>query len=117
MKFTWMLDIRTWESTVATNPNVIKDNCSYKEIDGTAIITINVHLIFNSFGEIDNVFLPLFRDELKETDMLYADINNKIHRLREEILENENRLEELIKQEADTKADLNSWRDKVSFKY
>ncbi|XP_058032911.1 coiled-coil domain-containing protein 178 isoform X2 [Ahaetulla prasina] len=62
--------------------------------------------------EADETTLNHLRDELKETDMFYADLNNKIHRLREEILENENRLEELIKQEADTKADLNSWRDK-----
>ncbi|XP_034285581.1 coiled-coil domain-containing protein 178 isoform X1 [Pantherophis guttatus] len=62
--------------------------------------------------EADETTLNQLRDELKETDMLYTDINNKIHRLREEILENENRLEELIKQEADIEADLNSWRDK-----
>ncbi|XP_026554925.1 coiled-coil domain-containing protein 178 [Pseudonaja textilis] len=62
--------------------------------------------------EADETTLNQLRDELKETDELYADINNKIHRLREEILENENHLEELIKQEADTRTDLNSWRDK-----
>ncbi|XP_039189507.1 coiled-coil domain-containing protein 178 isoform X2 [Crotalus tigris] len=62
--------------------------------------------------EADETTLNQLRDELKETDMFYADINNKIHGLREEILENENRLEELIKQEADIKADLYSWRDK-----
>ncbi|KAL7984330.1 hypothetical protein Chor_002900 [Crotalus horridus] len=66
--------------------------------------------------EADETTLNQLRDELKETDMFYADINNKIHGLREEILENENRLEELIKQEADIKADLNSWRDKKSNK-
>ncbi|KAG8133565.1 hypothetical protein E2320_011337 [Naja naja] len=62
--------------------------------------------------EADEATLNQLRDELKETDEFYADINNKIHRLREEILENENLLEELIKQEADIRADLNSWRDK-----
>ncbi|XP_070603811.1 coiled-coil domain-containing protein 178 isoform X2 [Erythrolamprus reginae] len=62
--------------------------------------------------EADETILRQLRDELKETDMLYADTIEKIQRLREEILENENRLEELNKQEADTKADLNSWRDK-----
>ncbi|XP_013920115.1 PREDICTED: coiled-coil domain-containing protein 178 isoform X1 [Thamnophis sirtalis] len=62
--------------------------------------------------EADETTIKQLRDELKETDRLYADINNKIHQLREEILENEKRLEELIKQEADAKADLNSWRDK-----
>ncbi|XP_026526059.1 coiled-coil domain-containing protein 178 [Notechis scutatus] len=62
--------------------------------------------------EADETTLNQLRDELKETDEFYADTNNKIHRLREEILENENHLAELIKQEADTRTDLNSWRDK-----
>ncbi|KAM6458298.1 coiled-coil domain-containing protein 178 isoform 2-T3 [Liasis olivaceus] len=62
--------------------------------------------------EADEITLKRLMDELKETDIFYTDFNNKINGLREEILENENRLEELIKQEADTKADLKSWHDK-----
>ncbi|XP_063156031.1 coiled-coil domain-containing protein 178 [Candoia aspera] len=62
--------------------------------------------------EADEITINRLMDELKETAIFYIDFNNKINGLREEILENENRLKELIKQEEDTKADLISWHDK-----
>ncbi|XP_061455201.1 coiled-coil domain-containing protein 178-like isoform X2 [Rhineura floridana] len=52
-------------------------------------------------------------NQLKEAEMLYDDFSNKIKAKKEAIIQCKNRLEELIKQEANTKADLMSWHDNV----
>lgn len=59
--------------------------------------------------------LPCPRNELKEAGIIYDDFCTKINEKKDAILQNKKHLEELIKQEVDTKADLESWRDKVSF--
>ncbi|XP_042319125.1 coiled-coil domain-containing protein 178 [Sceloporus undulatus] len=51
--------------------------------------------------------------QIKDAEKFYADLCAKINEKKEEILQHKKRLEELIKQEADAKADLLSWQDKV----
>ena len=58
---------------------------------------------------------PIPRNELKEAGVIYDDFCTKINAMKETILQHKKHLEELIKQEVDTKADLVSWHDKVSF--
>ncbi|KAH0617740.1 hypothetical protein JD844_016284 [Phrynosoma platyrhinos] len=57
--------------------------------------------------------LNLLMKQMKDAEIFYADLCAKINEKKEAILQHKKRLEELIKQEADTKADLLSWQDKV----
>ncbi|KAJ7338790.1 hypothetical protein JRQ81_012692 [Phrynocephalus forsythii] len=52
-------------------------------------------------------------NELKEAGKLYDDFCTMINEKKEAILQHKKHLEELIKQEVDTKAALVSWRDKI----
>uniref|UniRef100_A0A6J0TE21 Coiled-coil domain-containing protein 178 n=1 Tax=Pogona vitticeps TaxID=103695 RepID=A0A6J0TE21_9SAUR len=57
--------------------------------------------------------LNQLRNELKEAGVIYDDFCTKINAMKETILQHKKHLEELIKQEVDTKADLVSWHDKA----
>ncbi|XP_053105015.1 coiled-coil domain-containing protein 178 isoform X2 [Hemicordylus capensis] len=52
-------------------------------------------------------------NELKETDILYTDLCIKIKEKEAAILQNRNRLKELVKQDTELKSGLKSWKDKV----
>ncbi|XP_060099824.1 coiled-coil domain-containing protein 178 isoform X2 [Heteronotia binoei] len=51
--------------------------------------------------------------ELKEVEAVYSDFCFKIKNIEEAIMKNKKRFEELVKQEAETKADLTSWQAKM----
>ncbi|XP_067323137.1 coiled-coil domain-containing protein 178 [Anolis sagrei] len=57
--------------------------------------------------------LNSLRKAIKDTDMLYADLCAKINEKKDAILKQKKHLEELIKQEARTKADVQSWQEKA----
>ncbi|XP_054841529.1 coiled-coil domain-containing protein 178 [Eublepharis macularius] len=59
------------------------------------------------------ILLNHIKNELKEVETVYSDFCFKIKNLEEAITQNKNRLEELVKQEAQTTADLTSWQTKM----
>ncbi|XP_048363268.1 coiled-coil domain-containing protein 178 [Sphaerodactylus townsendi] len=61
-----------------------------------------------------NMLLNCTENELKDAEAGYNDFCFKIKNIEEEIMQNKNCLEELTKQEADTKTDLTSWQDKIN---
>ncbi|XP_015281878.1 PREDICTED: coiled-coil domain-containing protein 178 [Gekko japonicus] len=52
-------------------------------------------------------------NELKEVEAVYGDLCFKIKNIEEAIMQNKKRLEELVKQESDTKTDITSWQAKL----
>nr|XP_056710719.1 coiled-coil domain-containing protein 178 [Euleptes europaea] len=60
-----------------------------------------------------NMLLQRIESELKEAEGVCSDFCFKIKNTEDAIMQNKKRLAELVKQEADTKADLTSWQAKI----